>query len=407
MAVFLHEGLKAIGIDPHTQAFTVKLTGGPDGDVAGNMLRILHREYASTVRVVGIADGFGCAEDPDGIPMAELIRLADASLPISGLDASRLGPRGVLTLADTREGAARRNTMHNRVLADAFVPAGGRPSTVNASNWREFLQPDGLTPSARLVVEGANLFFDATARACLFEHCGLPIIKDSSANKCGVICSSMEIVASMVLREGEFKALKPRYVPQVLARLRELARLEAQMLFTEAIRSTNVALPALSERISVSILRVGHALDDALDRLPASEQSGLFPLVRESIPPVLFEDPTVRKRAAAQLPWPYQRSCITSGLASRLCYREGLAFVEGLPDEGLAAYAQAYLQGEKRTRELSALVAAAGLACGPDVEMLLMRGGVRAATETILAKAKLEAAEEAKQHPSAYPVQVS
>ena len=27
----------------------VKLTGGPDGDVAGNMLKILHREYADQV----------------------------------------------------------------------------------------------------------------------------------------------------------------------------------------------------------------------------------------------------------------------------------------------------------------------------------------------------------------------
>ena len=400
VAVFLHEGLKAIGIDPKTQRFTVKLTGGPDGDVAGNMLRILHREYGSRVSVVGICDGFGVAEDPDGIPMAELLRLADEQHDISKLNPATLGPRGRLTLANTREGAALRNTMHNRVIADAFVPAGGRPSTVNASNWRDFLQADGVTPSARLVVEGANLFFDAKARASLFEQCGsdrISIIKDSSANKCGVICSSMEIVACMLLTEGEFKALKPRYVAQVIARLRELARLEAQMLFAEAVRDSSVALPALSERISVAILRVGLALDAALDRLPSEEQRALFPLVQESIPSVLFEDPAIEQRART-LPWPYQRSCITSGLCSRLVYREGLAFVEGLPDSSLAAFAQAYLRGEQRTRQLTAMVAAAGLSFGPEVEKLLMKGGVRAATEGILAQAKL-----VEQSP-AYPV---
>jgi len=406
VAVFLHEGLQAIGIDPRAQSFSVKLTGGPDGDVAGNMLRILNREYGSHVRIVGIADGFGCAEDPDGIPMRELLRLADASLPTSELNPALLGPRGVLTLANTPEGAAARNTMHNRVVADAFVPAGGRPSTVNGSNWREFLQADGHTPSARLVVEGANLFFDAQARASLFEECRLPIIKDSSANKCGVICSSMEIVACMLLSEAEFKAIKARYVAQVISRLRELARLEAQMLFAESARDATVALPALSERISISILRVGHALDSALDELPEHEQRELFPCVRESVPPILFDGSCGHdavSRATERLPWPYQRSCISSGLASRLCYREGLSFVEALPDSNLAEYAQAYLRGEKKARELAALVSSAGLSFGAEVAELLMKGGARAATEGLLMSAK--AARSSQQ--TAYPVTAS
>ena len=56
----------------------------------------------------------------------------------------------------------------------------------------------------------------------LFERCGIPIIKDSSANKCGVICSSMEIVASMTLSDDEFVQIKPDYVAEVLTRLREV-----------------------------------------------------------------------------------------------------------------------------------------------------------------------------------------
>ena len=79
--------------------------------------------------------------------------------------------------------------MHNRVQADVFVTGGGRPSTINGSNWKDFLLPDG-TPSARTIVEGANLFVTHEARQALFEHCALPIVKDSSANKCAVPCAS-------------------------------------------------------------------------------------------------------------------------------------------------------------------------------------------------------------------------
>ena len=47
------------------------------------------------------------------------------------------------------------------------------------------------------------------------DAAAMPIVKDSSANKCGVICSSMEIAASMVLSNDEFLALKDEYVTQV------------------------------------------------------------------------------------------------------------------------------------------------------------------------------------------------
>ena len=151
------------------------------------MLKILDREYGSMVRVVGMADGSGCAEDPQGLPMAELLRLFELGLPLCDLRAEQLGPQGAFHSAEHADGAAKRNSMHNRVQADVFVTGGGRPSTINGSNWRDFLLPDG-TPSARTIVEGANLFVTHEARQALFEHCALPIVKDSSANKCGVIC---------------------------------------------------------------------------------------------------------------------------------------------------------------------------------------------------------------------------
>ena len=207
--VFLDVALReALDINPLKDSFTVKLTGGPDGDVAGNEINILFREYGDNVKVVGMCDHTGSLEDPDGIDREELLRLFHSSLPLGDFDTGKLGPEGNLHTVDTEEGVKMRNTMHNRVKADAFIPAGGRPNTIDASNYRQFLHSDGK-PSSPLIVEGANLFVTAEARQKLFEEAGVIVVKDSSANKAGVICSSYEICAAMLLSEEEVRGMPP------------------------------------------------------------------------------------------------------------------------------------------------------------------------------------------------------
>lgn len=191
--VYLDVALRQeLAIDPTKESFTVKMTGGPDGDVAGNLIKILFRDYGENCLIVGIADHSGCAEDPEGLNHAELLRLVDEDLNISHFDPSKLGSQGELHLVDTEEGVIARNTMHNRLEADAFIPAGGRPNTIDMSNYHHFLKPDG-TPSSPLIVEGANLFVTSLARDQLFRDAGVVIVKDSSANKAGVITSSVSI----------------------------------------------------------------------------------------------------------------------------------------------------------------------------------------------------------------------
>ncbi len=46
--VFADELLHTLGIDPKNEPFTVKITGGPAGDVASNVMKILMREYGET-----------------------------------------------------------------------------------------------------------------------------------------------------------------------------------------------------------------------------------------------------------------------------------------------------------------------------------------------------------------------
>ena len=122
--------------------------------------------------------------------------------------------------------------MHNRVVADAFIPAGGRPSTIDGYNYKEFLTENN-TASAPLIVEAANIFITETARQRLYDDAGVVIVKDSSANKCGVITSSFEICAAMLLSEEEFFENKDLIVQEVLTKLRSIAKMEAALLFRE------------------------------------------------------------------------------------------------------------------------------------------------------------------------------
>jgi glutamate dehydrogenase len=92
------------------------------------------------------------------------------------------------------------NNIYN--YADVFLPCGGRPSTIDISNWDHYL-PNGVN-SSKAIVEGANSFITPEARGKL-QDAGILIVKDASANKCGVITSSYEIMSGIMLDKDEDK----------------------------------------------------------------------------------------------------------------------------------------------------------------------------------------------------------
>jgi len=341
-------------LDPERdRPVTIKMTGGPDGDVAGNMIKILNREYGDKISIVALCDQSGSAEDPEGLQINELLRLVHEEKPISEFDQSQLSSRGTVHLVSTEDGLRARNTMHNRVVADAFIPAGGRPSTINEDNWRSFLLPSG-EPSAKLIVEGANLFVTPGARHLLFNHCKLPIVKDSSANKCGVICSSYEIMSSMLLSESEFSDHKEAIVKDVLERLRQLARREAELLFSEFHRLPG-ALPHFSERISNTINSATDAIAESLTQVPrhlSDDRHGkiLRSLLHEHLPAKLDELAGVR--VSRQAPAEYVKYAIASSLASRIVYNEGTSLFENLDRPRLAKLALDYLDAETKVDDI-------------------------------------------------------
>ncbi len=380
--VFLENLLGELGVDPNKQTFTVKMTGGPDGDVAGNELKILRREYGDNAKVLAIADGLGAAYDPAGLDWQELLRLVEDSHSIRDFDAAKLSgdDRAFVIPAKTTEQIRVRNSLHATVPADIFIPAGGRPYTVNSSNWRMFLNDDEQS-SVRAVVEGANIFFTENARTHLQEQ-NVLMFKDSSANKCGVICSSFEIISSLILSPEEFMKIKEEYVAQVIEKLRHKADLEAKLLLREYHeRGKTTNLVELSKVISHVINRVTDLVSADLDRLTDEEiQSSLCRhIILSYVPDALSQ--RYADRVLNDIPRSYRQAIISADTAARLVYKEGASFFETLADEDVVSTVEIYVEKEQKMLKLLEAVDGADVDYKEDIVKILKIAGARTLTQ--------------------------
>lgn len=242
-----------LGIDMYTDPFSIKITGGPNGDVAGNSMRLL-LERCQQVQIRMIVDGTAAAFDPLGLDH-EALRKVILQADLDAFDANALhegafiiyrsqkkhdGMRDLYKkLKKTAQGLEEYwistdefNKIFNQltftVETDLFIPAGGRPETIAMHNVDQFFKADGQ-PTAKVIVEGANSFITPDARRVLQQR-GVVIMRDASANKCGVISSSYEIIANLTLSETEFLAHKQQYVSDVIAILNRMAEQEARVV---------------------------------------------------------------------------------------------------------------------------------------------------------------------------------
>jgi glutamate dehydrogenase len=225
-------------------------------------------------------------------------------------------------------------------------------------------------------VEGANLFLTPQARN-LLAAAGATIFKDSSANKCGVICSSFEIASSMLMSETQFLAIKPRFVDEVLRRLREIAQAEAVILLAESRRHPSIPLPELSTRLSRAINAGADAIKPAVTHW-RREHGDLFrEVVLQHLPSELYR--AVGERVFSDLPVPYLEWMVAKSVASNLVYREGIDFFASMDGDAIASVALRYLQKSREIQGLVAQVRASGLASAAEIAALLERAGTRAA----------------------------
>jgi glutamate dehydrogenase len=342
---FAEVAMQELGIDIHRNPFSLKLTGGPGGDVAGNCLRLL-LERCPKMKIVLIVDGTAALYDPAGIDRQALQRLL-LEHDLDAFDPAALHSGGCLlfrhqtrqkkmcrlfrkivgTNAEPRESWVSSDDFFDdyrnlifRVPSDLFIPAGGRPETIDEHNWQRFLDPDGH-PHTRVIVEGANSFITPEARRGLQQQ-GVWVLRDASANKCGVISSSYEIIANLLLDDAEFLAEKSRYVADVVEILNRRAENEARLLFHRHRESDGARLltdisAAVSSEINQHYARL---FDYFQDRPQLCDRPLYRTALLQHLPRMIREEKVLRTRVD-RLPDKIRYAILASEIASSLVYR--------------------------------------------------------------------------------------
>jgi len=336
---YLLRTMKEIGIAPDSE-FSVKIAGGPGGDVAGNMMKLLLAKNDDgtpvhpNLKIVAITDGPAVVYDPAGIDREELGKLV-LKANLDSFDPEKLRGNGAYMLFSRPDNNGYRlvecadgkitesmvdrneymrifqNNLYN--YADIFMPCGGRPSTLNINNYLDYL-PDGK-PSSRAIVEGGNSFITPDARIKL-QDAGIPIVKDASANKCGVITSSYEILSGLLLDPEEFQQDKAEIVKEVLAKLAKLAQGEAEWLFAQH-KATGKYLTDLTEELSGTINRKNRAIAEYFSLYPEELKDEI---ILAHLPKILAEKYADRLN---RLPAEYRTVIASVELATRIVYNSG------------------------------------------------------------------------------------
>lgn len=355
--VCVEKVLEYLGIDPKRTPFTVKMSGGPDGDVAGNELLNLYHLYPKTAKVIALTDVTGTIYDKEGIDLAVVKDLFYQVKGICFYPPEKLSEGGFLVdknnkrqptayvqetlcwkrykgkliqewLSGSEMNHLLRYNVH-QTPADIFIPGGGRPRTLNELNIKEFLDDEGV-PTAKAIVEGANLYLTPKARRFLEEK-GVLIIKDSSANKGGVICSSFEVLCGLVLPDEVFLANKDNLVNEILDRLKQCSFDEADLML-RTHRETGEYLTTISDMISEKINQYTYQLLDYFEQTPLSNDPN-DPMIRCLLDYCL---PTLRNNFSAELlkelPDSHKKAIIACHLAAHAVYTKGIDWSPSIVD---------------------------------------------------------------------------
>ncbi|KDO16000.1 hypothetical protein SPRG_18462, partial [Saprolegnia parasitica CBS 223.65] len=134
-------------------------------------------------------------------------------------------------------------------------------------------------------------------------------------------------------------------------------------------------------RISRAITRLHDSILANFDNIAEDNRELLDSLIAEHLPAKLRA--VALDRVNAQVPLAYIKCIVAAGLASKIVYREGLQYVETLPESNLANIAVSYLKQEKKVQALVGELGASNLAHREEMADLLIRGGVRAGVTTL------------------------
>ena len=336
------------------------ITGGPDGDLGANQIQSFKG------RICLIVDGGSVLFDPDGLDRRALMSIAFARHTEPRLNSmaypeDRLGPRGfrvprrsgAVTLPDGTtipDGAFfHRNALCSpdmrRYVAEAhitaFVPCGGFKDTINGGNVAQFLD---VFRDLRVIVEGANVFFDDTSREHIAGETGILQIKDSSANKGGVTSSAIAEVLSAFLLGNDYERFLVRdaktrsgMIRSVLELIAQNAEAETRMLLSLHDK-TGTPLYTLSVQTSEQLLSLQQLLYRRLDDIVRHRD--LVRAVIEAYVPRMLVEHLGMARVLRALNRPelqaYRDAIVTKKLASMALYRHAPdwdEFLAGLDED--------------------------------------------------------------------------
>jgi glutamate dehydrogenase len=324
------------------------MTGGPDGDLGSNEIQC----YKGKICLV--IDGGSILFDPEGLDKEALMKIGfmrhtDPRANSLAFPEEKLSPNGFrvplkgkdISLPDgtfVADGAM----FHRNFITDpanrkfieqaniqAFIPCGGFKDTINQRNVKDFTS---LFSELRFIVEGANVFFDDSARRYIAKKTGILQIKDSSANKGGVFSSAVAEVLTAFLFEDDYEKRLLEDVSTRWALIRDMLNLvrthacnETAMLLEIHEKNPETPLFVLSELTSEQIFAFQTQVADAMDAILVDEDL-LWQVMVAYIPGVLVK---ILGREAilgimnAEKLRAYRNAIVTKKLASTAFYRHG------------------------------------------------------------------------------------
>ena len=329
-------------------SLNLMITGGPDGDLGANEIQC----YKGKICL--IVDGGSILFDPEGLDKKELRKIAfmrnsNPRTNSLGYPASKLSKNGFqvplmgtnMTLPDGRyidDCALFHRTFltdpKNRIYVEkaniqAFIPCGGFKDTINRSNVKDFITNFS---ELKFIVEGANVFFDDSARRYIATNTKIKHIKDSSANKGGVFSSSIAEVLTGFLFGDDYEAqlLEDRdtqwgLIKDMMMLVSRYARQEVQLLLKLHDANPEIPLFDLSVSTSEQIFLLQDKLEDKIEEL-SNNQEILSRVLKEYIPPVLTKklglDYIIQHFGSPELR-PYRNAILSKKMASMAYYKFG------------------------------------------------------------------------------------
>ncbi|MCM8814700.1 MAG: NAD-glutamate dehydrogenase [Candidatus Omnitrophica bacterium] len=323
------------------------MTGGPDGDLGANQIQ----SFKGRIKL--IIDSGSILFDPQGLDKKELMKIAFArhtsprlntlsypeeKISPGGFRIPRLKQRFKLPDGTIVEDGS---YFHRNFLSDVrlrkviqkaninvFVPCGGFKDTININNVKSFLE---LFKELKIIVEGANVFFDDAARDIIADS-GILQIRDSSANKGGVTASAIAEVLPSFLLGNKYEEIlvrdqkaKVALVKSVFSIIEKNAVDEIEMLIALRER-TKKPLHQLSIETSEMLIELQQFLYEKLDVL-LNNRVLIRKIIASYVPENLVENLGINKILrildADELK-PYRDAIITKKIAQMALYKHAM-----------------------------------------------------------------------------------